>query len=128
MCHLSVEVTDLPNSVQELAELIGLEAVWKLVQARGGRRLTVPKTIHSEHWLLELIGEPSLINLIERFNGEEIEIPVCNIAKRRAAVAEFVNMGRSISEAAAEFGMTRRGIQKMLRILERQGRLNKPQT
>jgi hypothetical protein len=118
-----VELTDLPNSMQELAEKIGLEAVLKLVEVRGGRRVTVPKVASNESWLFRLVGENSCVQLCQIYGGENIEIPICNVAKQRANVAEFIHEGGSTTEAAKTFDMTLRGIRKMCAVLRRQGRI-----
>ena len=117
------DIQDLPRFAQEMADVIGLEATIKIVEARGGRRLTVPRNTAHGHWLEELIGLDAFGKLVSYYDGEEIEIPRCVTAMSRARALSVLKSGASISEAAEVLGYTMRGVTKLKRKLEYLGRL-----
>ena len=121
--HCYFELTDFPNSMQELAEVIGLNAVIDIVRSRGGLILDVPVK-YSDHLVLnEYVDTDTLQKLIKVYEGEEVEIPTCNLAIRRAKLCMAFNTFQNNTEMARAMGMTKRGIRKALSVLEYQGRI-----
>ena len=120
---MDIVIEDLPDSVQYLASVIGLEAALRVVEERGGITLCVPLNPGRDHWLADLIGWPALQALSAHYGGEEVEIPRCKQALRNARALECFNTGMSEAETARALGMTERSIRNIRRRLEKLGRL-----
>lgn len=111
----------LPESVQEMIEVIGLQATLLIVEERGGIRLCVPRSVKDTNWLTQLIGRESMIKLVDYYCGEEIDIPRCASAIKAAQdqkIFEKLKEGVSQAALAREFGYTERGIRKLKKRLE----------
>lgn len=99
--------------LQELAELIGLEATLKLTEQRGGSRFSIPTRPGPEHWLTQLIGADAAGILGKRFGGNTIDLPLgpqrgLNAMRRRCD--EALARGATVSEAARLSGLTERAV------------------
>jgi len=112
-----LDLSRLPGSMRALVELMGSAAALRLVELRGGVRLCVPRVASAGHWLAEHIGLEALERLVETYAGEELEIPRCVAALRAARDREIAAQAgeRSVAELARRYGMTERGVRKVLR-------------
>ena len=111
------EYADLPDSVRDLAEVVGLKTALKIVEARGGARLYVPKRPHRAHWLSEVIGWDKLRDLSSIYGGEEIEVPTCATRSQRTLAREIATasaQGASVAELARRYRYSESGIRKLL--------------
>lgn len=111
----------LPDSIQEMINVIGLQATLLIVEERGGIRLCVPTKIKADNWLTQLIGTEAMIKLVDYYCGEEIDIPRCASAIKAAQdqkIFEKLKAGVSQARLAREFGYTERGIRKLKKRLE----------
>jgi len=124
-----VSVRRLPPQLRMLVRQIGFEPTLKLVRARGGRQVWIPKTASADRVLAQVIGVPALEVLCEAHRGERLELPKGDkilIQARNAAIVERRRAGASAAEIAAEFNLTRRWVIEICnaaRDAERQGDL-----
>lgn len=120
---MDARLQELPKSVQELVELIGIDAALAIVQERGGIRLCVPRQAREDHWLVPLIGLDALRALVAHYDGEEIDVPRCasalRAARERQIAAELEH--DSVARVARRHAYTERGIRKLRRRLEERG-------
>lgn len=124
-----IDVAALPPQMRRLIELLGFHVTLKLLKARGGRRIWIPKTTDGDRVLAQVIGHSGLETLVEHYAGEMLELPsddklVMQI-RNRLMVARR-GAGASYSELAEEFDVSRRwAIEVCNHALadERQGRL-----
>lgn len=68
------EYPELPISVRDIAETLGIEVVIKLVQHFGGTRFMVPKKLKPHHQI-NVLGEEKAQAFCDYLGGEQIEIP-----------------------------------------------------
>ena len=114
---------ELPNSVREIAEVIGLDATLRLISQlpvcqRPGRKLPivmlyVPKKLPPDHELVRMIGYPDAMKLVRVFGGEILYPASCrNVFKRFRddAIVRMAGMGARTSVIAELFGMTDRAV------------------
>ncbi len=109
---------NLPASVQELVDLIGLAAAMKLVRSLGGTTFPVPKrqTRLGElrySMLADVVGVDAADALTQRYGGDELYIPRCAAALQAARDAEIneafvtgTRAGRSAADVV--FSLARR--------------------
>lgn len=75
---MSDDVLDyLPASAREIADLVGIEALLKLVNSRGGTRVYVPAKWLAEGELAAILSAEEAAPLIEGRPGELLKIPRC---------------------------------------------------
>ncbi|MFZ6687527.1 Mor transcription activator family protein [Undibacterium sp. SXout11W] len=113
-----IDLNDLPQQLQTIADIIGLPATLTLVKHYGGVRLYVPMTVTPEHILSRLIGFDTALKLAKEFGGmDHFDIPraagALRTVRNRRIVDKF-NKGKSLRELALEFVMTERMIVKIL--------------
>ncbi len=105
----------LPPFGRELAGHIGLNALLKLVEVRGGLPLYVPEKINKHHHLVKLIGSTAAKNLIKHYRNNAITIPSCATSVRELLHQEIAERRANESEAevAAAYGMWGRSIRRI---------------
>ncbi len=106
----------LPPFARELADLIGLNPLLKLVEVRGGLPLYVPEKITKHHALANLIGIKAAKKLTEAYGGDSITIPNCATSIQELLhreIAERRNNGESEASVAADIGMWGRSIRRI---------------
>lgn len=104
-------IARLPTSIQDVAETLGLELVFKLVKHFGGVELKVPHKLSPEHPLMAL-GEHDARAVCRFLGGGEIYVPMMSPSRRREVVAmEAAGMPRW--KIARELGMSQRHVRRL---------------
>lgn len=112
------KMSDLPQSLQDVAEVIGLEKAIIISRLYGGKRLFVPiGQFPASHPLNNLIGEQSLKLLCQYFGGCLLEI--CKpdkaiLADRNRELIKDRQAGVTIPGLASKYGLTERWVRVIL--------------
>ena len=118
---------DLPNSVQELAEVIGREKALRLIGGlpQCGKRswrkvLYVPKPsrLGASHPLVRVLGYADALKLSEAFGGEILQPSNCNfIARnfRNTTIRTMAAKGMSPADIAEAVQITSRQVRNILK-------------
>jgi Mor family transcriptional regulator len=109
-------IEHLPGELRAIADLIGLPAALRLVEARGGRRLYIPSGAAPEHALVQIVGEEAAAALCRAYAGECLEIPRAvgyATAVRNADIRQRRRQGVSQSTLAGEHRLTERQIRNI---------------
>lgn len=112
-----VKLENLPRSLQDLGEEIGLEAVLKLVARYGGTEISTPKKVHDDHPLVLLVGLPAAQYIASHWGGDNLYIPNLNRVKQKIRNIEIVrrfDQGESTQKLALAFQVTSRTIKNIL--------------
>jgi len=107
-----MDSTLLPPTIQEIVDIVGLEAALKVVNAYGGTRVWFPEVPAPDHHLVKILGDAAYV-LCQRFALNWLTIPTCARALRAvrdAAIVEALRQGRTYDEVAREFGLTWRQV------------------
>lgn len=111
-----IDLADLPESLAELARLIGLDAAIALARARPGVRIYVPLDVETlnGHWLAQTIGFEAALRMVGRYGGDgHFLVPkawrALIAARNRGIVREFL-AGRSQRDLALAHALTERQI------------------
>jgi hypothetical protein len=110
-------VEALPESLKDMARVIGLTQALALVALRGGVRISVPQKYDAEHWLDEAIGPAPFQKMIAYYGGDLIDIPKGQAAFQAIRQSEIVRdrkAGLSNAQLAVKYEMTVRGVRKLL--------------
>jgi len=107
-----VDVRQLPHSLQELIECIGLENAYRLTSCFGGRPKYIPK-FPSRSSLALILPPEALAALIDRYAGLSIEVPKVDHFLRQIRnqhICQESCDGLSRSALADKYGLSLRQI------------------
>ena len=116
---MKLALNDLPESLRELVDLIGLAATLKLVEHFGGLiSLYVPREIEAHHPIAVALGITAARKLSSHYGTDCLRnIPRCVNGLRRIRDAEIRarrESGESAAKLALAFGLTERQIWTIL--------------
>jgi hypothetical protein len=125
----TVRREDLPESMQSLADLIGIKAVASLFRTfapTGGKRLYIPKKVRAEHPIAVAVGMENFERLSFDFGGLWIDFPSCDRffkKERNAAIVSELSRLRqegrrkteAIFEVAKRFDLSAAAIKEIAR-------------
>ena len=119
----------LPESMRQIAEVIGLDGAEKLVRSIGGARFKFGKGRQNTarmKLLNKAVGAADAAKLAAVFGGDELYIPRCSVQLRlvrnrrfRAAFAALTDGGKTskamaLTELCPQFGLSHRTADKIL--------------
>lgn len=100
----------------ELEGLIGPEGLRALSEARGGRRLYVPRSVRAGHWLAEALGLEVAEQLAFQYGGCRIDVPSTPPpSDRNGRIRALRRAGVSTAGIAAAVRLSERQIRRILR-------------
>lgn len=103
--------------VRDLIQAVGVGDALEIVSRWGGRTLRVPTKVARADPLALTIGYTAATKLVEALGGQELELPLERNAllhfRNQAIAAEAAN-GMSHETIAQRYGLTRRGVAKVL--------------
>lgn len=110
---------DLPESLQEIAEVIGLDQTLVLVRRFGGCRIYIPASVDG-HSLVDVLGKDGAHALASIYGGEHVEIPRAIKAVRdRAIRARFYGTdgtdGEGYQDLALAYMLTERQVRRIIK-------------
>ncbi|MBF0402285.1 MAG: helix-turn-helix domain-containing protein [Magnetococcales bacterium] len=108
---------DLPDSLLEIVEILGLGSTLQLVKSHGGTRLFIPKQAKVQHHLADLLGIEQARRLSNHFGGESLTIPRMANAmrgKRNREIVRRYDRGESVRVLAHAYNLTDRQIYTIL--------------
>ncbi len=111
--HLDVD--DLPESMAEVVEVIGLPAALRLAEGLPGVRVYVPERASEDHRLVEILGREAADRLCSHYATENLYIPRC-IHAIRAVRNLAIYRQRHIGAAtlAMRYGLTDRQVYNII--------------
>lgn len=112
----------LPQSVKDIADLLGLPAALSLVSAYGGVTVKVPvadgRAGKTRNDLVALLGEEKATTFIRHYAGERVVIARCQSVVRDVRDTEIIakyDSGISAAKLALEYDMTERNVRNILK-------------
>lgn len=85
-------------SFDSLVELVGIDAMERLSQARGGRSLYVPHRPGAHSPLVQAVGADAAVKLADVHGGVTITVPIS--PGKRARIRALLAEGKTASEIA----------------------------
>jgi DNA-binding NarL/FixJ family response regulator len=105
--------TTLSPLLQEISDVVGLEATLKFAAACGGTRVYIPARLPKEHWITEAIGRDLAPKLCAHFTydrrGIHLDMPLYPLALQ---IQELHKSGLSAREIALKLGITQRTVHR----------------
>lgn len=116
---LQVELAELPGSLFDIADLIGLPATLELIDAWGGVRMyfPLPRALSDLHPLVQVLGGETAARLCERYGGADFPLPRALDALRRARdrlIHHEHALGVSARTLALRYRLTERHLWQIL--------------
>lgn len=116
---MKLTLEDLPESLRDVVELIGLAATLNLVEHFGGLiALYIPRDIEADHQIAQAIGITAARKLATHYGTDCLRnIPRCVDGLRRIRDVDIVarrEAGESPARLALAFGLTERQIWSIL--------------
>lgn len=104
-------IARLPASIQDVAETLGLELVFKLVKHFGGVELKVPHKLTPAHPLM-VLGEHDAQAVCRFVGGGILYVPMMSPSRRREVLA-MEAAGKTRWEIARALGMSQRHVRRL---------------
>lgn len=114
---MNVDIAQLPQTIAEISEIVGIDATLRLVEAWGGVRLYVPRQMPEDHLLVSTLGREEAELLAEHYGGETILISRCLAAVRavrNTRIQKDRENGVSIALLALRHSLTERQVYSIL--------------
>lgn len=116
-------IEDLPQSLREMAQIIGVTHALTLARHFGGVRLYVPVTMTAEHMIARLIGFEAACRLAREYGGQpDLWIPRAQgwamralLGQRNAEIRAKRKRGASLRQLAMEYALTERRIYTIIK-------------
>lgn len=108
---------DMPESLREIKEELGMEAAMILLHHFGGIRVFIPKRLPDNHDLCAKLGVEVAHKCSRIFGGETLSIPRAAKAMRKARNLEITSSydrGVPVRTLSAQFRLTERQIYTIL--------------
>lgn len=114
MTMLPARIDDLPMSLVDVAETLGLLVVLSLMQNFGGRDLRFPVRPGVDHPVIKALGETDGYALCHFLNGQKLYVP--HARRPRSILADVKRMeaqGMDRGAIARVLGVSQRHVRRM---------------
>lgn len=108
---------DLPPTLKDLCDLLGLEAVIALAQKYGGTVMMLPRTLFNGCTLPEVIGAEAAAKLIHFRGGTRLYVAKLDEAlrvNRNLQIVKLYSAGEGVKKLAREFSLSERHVWRIL--------------
>lgn len=107
-----VDARLLPPQMRQLVAIIGLAQTLKLLEARGGTPLRIPKEPNRAEVLPEILSFEAVCQLAAALGGQKIDLPKCDkiVVQIRNLAIKSARNHKTAPQLAREYGLTRRHI------------------
>ncbi|MBF0454009.1 MAG: hypothetical protein HQL72_04215 [Magnetococcales bacterium] len=109
---------DWPQSMIDLAMVIGVASTERLMAKHPGQRIYVPRKMADHHRLVGLLGKEVAYRLSKSYGGDQLLLCLGTKAKRRRRDQEIIrrfDAGELPGELAVAFDLTTRQIFNILK-------------
>jgi len=110
----------LPGILRLIADEVSEDTAIKLAKARGGRYISIPKTVTSKSVLADILGLDDARAVAKVLGHGVVKVPsgsLRGVTKRRARVQALYSEGLSNAEIAAEVDVDIRTVERIVRAL-----------
>lgn len=96
--------------LNRIADVAGLRAALILGREKAAQEVYIPKTVHADHWLAQLVGLNEARAIAAVFGPRNIVLPpsVGGAKRKRASIlAEMIDKGYTVNQITAATGVAR---------------------
>ena len=107
-------VKEIPQSLRDVAETLGLDVVLKLIAHFGGQEVKFPKRPHDDHPIIAALGKDAGYALCDFMSGGMIYVPHTRARRSiRLDVLALEQSGKERGEIARLLGVSQRHVRRM---------------
>jgi Homeodomain-like domain len=111
--NLPARIDDLPKSLLELADILGIRIALKLVSEFGGCDVKFPKTLPANHVLIEVLGEEDALAVCGYMDGGTAYIPHARTGSTRREILNLEKRGLNRPDIARQLGLSSRHVRRL---------------
>lgn len=105
---------DLPESLRDIAEALGLRVALAFAAAFGGTELRIPKRLPPpDHPLMRALGPEDCAALCRYMADQVVYVPHCRVEGRRRAVVQLLSQGATQAQVARRTGLSARHVRRI---------------
>jgi len=109
-----IDTTGWPDSLRELAEIIGIGAALHFVDAYAGRDYVyIPEALTEGHHLIQAIGETAARQLVDAAGRDRIPVPTMAVRRNLARKRLIREAEGRTSEVARRLGVSPRWVREV---------------
>lgn len=113
MSQLPVRIDDLPASLVDVAETLGLRVALALIQNFGGLEVKFPARPRADHPVIKALGETDGYALCSFLGGQAIYVPHGRSGSSRAEILKLEAQGMDRAAIARTLGLSQRHVRRM---------------
>lgn len=111
--HLPARLDNVPMSLIDVAETLGMGVAVKLMQVYGGQEVKFPKSPALDHPVIKALGETDGLALCHFLGGQLIYVPHGRGRKSsRAAILKLQEAGHDRRAIARMLGLSQRHVRR----------------
>lgn len=111
--NLPVRIDDLPASLVDVAEALGLRVAIALIEHFGGLEIKLPARPRPDHPVIKALGETDGLALCEFLGGGSMYVPHNRTTSARKEVLRLEAAGKDRAEIARILGISQRHVRRM---------------
>jgi hypothetical protein len=125
MNHLPARMEDIPASLVDVAEEVGIRPVLALIEAFGGLEMSFPESPSADHRLVKALGEADAKAICSVLGGQTTYVPRNAARKTASEVRRLELEGLGPDQIARKLKISVRHVRRLLIGSDdpRQGRL-----
>lgn len=104
---------NLPESLIDVAETLGLPVALRLIEIFGGQEVGFPVHPRPDHPVIKALGEEAGFALCHFLSGARIYVPHGRSAGRRRSVNDLAASGMKRGEIARALGLSQRHVRRL---------------
>lgn len=104
----------LPDSLNQLSDIMGLNAALSLVRTMPGVRVYVPANMTESNAIAQIVGMEAAQKLSKHFAGDRIQLPSIKLQLQDIQLYQLKADGFSNKDCALKMGVTERTIERRL--------------
>ena len=111
--NLPARLEDLPVSLVDVAETLGLPAAVTLIRHFGGQEVKFPTRPHDDHPIIKALGGEIGYALCKFLGGQMIYVPLARPQRLRAEVLRLQAAGHDRARIARMLGISQRHVRRI---------------
>ena len=111
--NLPARIDDLPASLQDVAETLGLRVAVALIEHFGGLEIKPPSRPRPDHPIIKALGAEDGNALFAFLGGGSMYVPHNRTTSARADILKLEAEGKNRAEIARILGISQRHVRRM---------------
>lgn len=106
-------IDDLPASLIDVAEILGMRVALALISEFGGREVKFPAHPRPDHPVIKALGEKDGLAICSLLRGQQVYVPHARAASTRADIVSLEKRGLDRAAIARKLGISQRHVRRV---------------